>query len=292
MLGALIRHDEAETILERRLHATEPFLADHRMGMTAILPAVIGLETFFELARAQAEQPVRLLHAEIQTPLKIPEQGSIVVRPTVRGESLSLTASPARPDGLVLEPDRLLIEGRFEVMAPVPPLVKPAPKVRQADLLPYPYPDAPDPTPGSRVIYHGPTFRTLLGVKVVGAAGVALLEVPDPKAAFSGREGTLLPVGLFDGCLQAAGMLSRLHFDVIALPARFEDVVILSEYQLPEGAHAVLNIESIVRVHDRIRSRLVLHGSGGPWLTVGVYEAQCLPGPSAGISRQVEDRPA
>ncbi|CAN0600585.1 unnamed protein product, partial [Laminaria digitata] len=110
MLGELIRHDEAETILERRLRTTEPFLADHRMGMTAILPAVIGLETFFELARAQAEQPVRLLHAEIQTPLKIPEQGSIVVRPTVRGQSLSLTASPARPDGLVLEPDRLLIE--------------------------------------------------------------------------------------------------------------------------------------------------------------------------------------
>lgn len=293
MLGELIRYDAQETLLERRLEATEPFLADHLMGTTAILPAVLGLETFFELARGHSSEPVRLLEAEILTPLKIPEAGSVVVRPTLRARTLTLTACPRRPDGVLLEPDRVLIRGRFEPMAPVPPLVKPAPKVVETELLPYPYPDAPDPTPGSRMIFHGPTFRTLLGVKALGAAGVGLLKVPAPGDAFLGRPGEpLLPVGLFDGCLQAAGMLSRLLFEVIALPARFEDVVVLPEYQLEPGAQAVLHVEWITRVDDRIRSRLVLHGAGGPWLTVGVYEAQCLPGPSAGILSQAEDRPA
>lgn len=293
MLGDLIRHTDDETILERDLQASEPFLRDHCMGSTPILPAVIALETFFELARAEAHRPVRLAFAEILTPMKVPEGTTLRVRPTLRDRELTLTASPQRPDGLTLEPDRVHVRGRFETMAPIPPVVLPMPKVRTNDLMAYPYPDAPDRTPGSRAIYHGETFRTLIGVQIEGTRGLALLRVPDPLTPFAGRPGTpLLPVGLFDGCLQAAGMIARIRFDVIALPARFEDVVILPEYELQPGAHATLHIETMTRIDDRIVSRLVLHGAGGPWLTVDAYEAQCIPGPAAGVQIQAESRPA
>ncbi len=293
MLGDLIRHTSDETILERDLRATEPFLKDHCMGPTPILPAVVALETFFELARAQAQRPVRLEFAEILTPMKVPEGTKLRVRPTLRGQELTLTASPQRPDGLTLEPDRVHVRGRFETMAPIPPMVQPVPKVRVKDLLAYPYPDAPDRRPGSRAIYHGETFRTLIGVQVEGSRGLALLEVPNPLAPFAGLPGEpLLPIGIFDGCLQAAGMLARIRFDVIALPFRFENVVVLPEYKLEPGAQATLHIETMVRLDDRIVSRLVLHGAGGPWLTVDAYEAQCVPGPAASVQNRAESRPA
>ena len=38
--------------------------------------------------------------------------------------------------------------------------------------------------------------------------------------------------------------------------------------------------------------RLVLHGTGGPWVTIEGYEGQCLPDPGAGILSNAEDVPA
>lgn len=294
MLGPLVLHAGDETVVERDLHPSEPFLTDHRMGATPILPAVVALEAFFELARSEAARAVRLCEAEILTPLKIPEDGSLTVRVGHAGSALTLTATHRRPDGVTLEPDRLHVRGRFEPLAPVPPMVLPAPKIAgDADLLAYPYPDAPDRTPGSRMIFHGETFRTLEGVMKVGERGVARLRVPDPQAAFHGRRGrAFLPVALLDGCLQAAGLLARLRFEVVALPARFEQVTVLPEYALEPGAAAVLHVESMAKADDRIVSRLVLHGTGGPWVTVERYEAQCLPDPGAGIVSHAEDVPA
>ncbi len=286
MLGALVRSRGDEMMCERLLDADEPFLSDHRMGTTPILPAVIALESFFELAHAAAGCRARIKEAEILTPMKVPEEGALLVRHWRRGEALWLTATPRRQDGVTLEPDRAFVRGRFEPAPPTTPMVRPRPAGRPLSELPhrYPYPPEPDRTPGSHVIFHGETFRTLRGVLSAGPGGLAILDVPSPRAAFEGAPGTpWLPVAVLDGCLQAAGLLARLRFEVVALPARFEDVVVLPENAAEPGMQAILQIEGMTRTDDRVRCRLVLYGEDGPWVVIRTYEAQCVPDPAAGI---------
>jgi hypothetical protein len=107
LLGHLLLDGE-RAIAERTIDASEPFLDQHRMGSVPIMPAVIGLEMMAELAGDRRS----LIEVRIEQPLKVAEGQRAVVRIERIGDALRVVSTVARPDGVVLEPDRLFVRAR------------------------------------------------------------------------------------------------------------------------------------------------------------------------------------
>ncbi len=205
MLGHLISSTgSAAEVYERRLEAQELFLAEHRMNQVPILPMVTMLEALVELSGASVERFV------IHTPVKVPQ--TRLIRMEKRGSKLTLSANAERSDGVVLEPWRVhAIAELYHGGRP------PTCTLGQVLGPPFEYPYA-----SQVVIQHGPSLQVVRQVTAHDNGGRAILIAPDPRAIF--RAPALLPVALLDGCLQAAGLLARLRFNLAALPesiARF-----------------------------------------------------------------------
>ena len=265
--------DERETVVERRLDPSESFLDQHRMGATPILPAVIGLEMMAEVT--SLDGPARsLTDVRIEQPFKVPEGSDAVARVIRSGDHIKVVSTVTRPDGVVLEPDRVFLRGRQAILRA--PASLPTPN--HGDFLPYPYPSKVDRTPGARTIFHGPAFRCLKGVAASAEGGVARLVVPSPADLIPGAEqGWRIPVALLDGCLQAVGMLGRLLFSVVALPAGFGRVDVAPDVMNAAGQQ----VELVVRFHsqksDQLIADLAVSAPGGTLLSVDEYRAQVVP---------------
>ncbi len=273
MLQTLILDGE-RTVAERTLSASEPFLDQHRMGATPILPAVIGLELMAELAALRAPAS-SLAEVRIEQPLKVPEGARVVVRVERSGDAVRVVSTPVRPDGVVLEPDRVFVRGRLVPAAP--PVAKE--RGRPSELLPYPYPSAIDRTPGSRAIFHGPVFRCLQGVAAVEGGGIGRLLVPSPTSLVPGSrvERWRIPAALLDGCLQAVGLLGRLAYSAIALPAGFGRVDVAPRALEAAGEEVQLVIEFREVTREVLVADFSVMAADGPLLSVTGYRAQVVP---------------
>lgn len=197
--GVIWSKDQVE-LVERTLEAKEAFLDQHRMAEVPILPAVVALEFLGRAAGAQAA----VADFEIRAPLKVPPGGARVIRVSADGDRLAIAASTEKNDGVVLEPWRVYATARRAAIR--------AREDRPLELgeprgvaLEYPY--------GANPIFHGPMFRVVRSVTPHAHGGRAVLAAPLQPFA------TAIPIELLDGCLQAAGMLGRLLFGVVALPA-------------------------------------------------------------------------
>jgi malonyl CoA-acyl carrier protein transacylase len=265
-----LRVHSAERVEEVILDAHQPYLAHHRIGTTPILPAVIGTELLFELAQEGSPASLRDLH--IRQPLKLAEGARLPIVVQKDGDRLSLLATVRRPDGVVMEPGRVFFEAfRAEVRAPIRVLAS-----GQGDLLPYPYPAVPDPTPASRLVFHDTCFRTLLGVRPGTHGGTASLLAPDPSALIPGSDPGrwALPAAVLDGCLQAIGLLGRLLYGTFALPAGFGRLDVDPE-QLPRaGERLEAAIQFLAHEPTRVVANLSLSGPRGLILSLERYEAK------------------
>jgi hypothetical protein len=270
MLGHLLLDGE-RAIAERELDAGEPFLDQHRMGAVPIMPAVIGLEMMSELAGEGRS----LIDVRIEQPLKVPEGQRAVVRIERSGDVLRVLSTVARPDGVVLEPDRVFVRARHAAASP--PISLPKPK--HSEFLPYPYPSAIDRTPGSRAIFHGPAFRCLEGVSISENGGVGRLVIPPPSSLVPGSRADRwrIPAALLDGCLQAVGLLGRLLFTTIALPAGFGRIDVAPRVLAAAGERADLVIAFRDVTRDALTAYFSVIGADGPLLSVAAYRAQVVP---------------
>ncbi|MCK6551606.1 SDR family NAD(P)-dependent oxidoreductase, partial [Myxococcota bacterium] len=288
MLGAAVASSAERVVVERVLDAAEPFLAEHRMGRTPILPAVISLEAFAELASIATRDGV-LADVEIHQPLKVPEGARRTMRVERAGDTLRLGAAIERSDGVVLDPDRTHVTGRVTALseaerrALVDDLERRAalvvPKGALADdRVPYPYLDRFDASPGSSVIFHGPPLQVVTSVAKGIGAGRALLVVPEVEALVRGsrRADWHLPASLLDGCLQAAGLLGRLLYGVTALPLGFGLVVSSRAEAFVPGDEVVLDVVFRPAEGDVLASDLVARTTRGAVLAVRSYRASVL----------------
>jgi hypothetical protein len=135
--------------------------------------------------------------------------------------------------------------------------------------MPYPYAPRWSEDPRGRAVWHGPAYRTLLGVTSDPGGGWAWLRAPeaplDPRHVVS--------VPLVDGLLQAAGLLGRVSFGVTALPEGFER---LEVFGAPAGA-LVARLD-LARAEDGLRGEIRCGPRGGPvWLHIQGYTARRLP---------------
>ncbi len=255
-------------VFERRLSASELFMDQHRMGAAPILPAVMGLSMLTEAARLVRPES-QVTDLRIVTPLKVPEGATLLLRIDVQDTQVRLLASITRPDGVLLEPDRLFMHAQLQESAQP----EPAPFVRPQTqgMVPYPYPDAIDRTPGSRMIYHGPVFRCLKGVAPAEEAGVAQLVFPSQALDDPGP----LPASLLDGSLQAAGMLGRMLFERIALPAGFGRVWATPKLDSLQGAELVIKLAQ--RTPDALIWDMRLQRNDRVLIAIDGYRASLVP---------------
>ncbi|MFO0724342.1 MAG: C45 family autoproteolytic acyltransferase/hydrolase [Myxococcota bacterium] len=279
MLGRLIlseREPEERVITERSLLASEPFLDQHRMGNTPILPAVIGLETLSELAALESDR-FTIGEVSIHQPLKLHDDGTALIRAERKGERLRLTMTALRPDGVVLEPDRIFVTASRMARRPIPRKVLPEWDGAGSH---YPYPAAPDLTPGSRAIFHGPPFRVVEAIMPMGnMSGLARLLVPPADALVKGSRANAwrVPAALIDGCLQTAGFLARLLFGVFALPAGFGRIDVAPRALAAAGERATLEVQLRAEGDEMVSDLYVALGTE-PILHIERYRAKVVSG--------------
>lgn len=276
-LGLPVRRDTDLDIYERTLRADEPFLDQHRMGATPILPGVMALEMFRELV-AQSGAEFTVGEVEILQAIKVRESKQVRVGICRCEDRLELRQDVLRDDGVVLEFGRSHITGLRIAAQPLP---KPAGLLVPASLVPYPYPAQPDLSRGARAIFHGPVFRCLQGVAMVGEGrAVARLVVPPVEALVvdSKAEDWQLPAALLDGCLQAAGLVGRLAYGLTALPMGFGRVDVSPRAVFATGEVVTLEMQLWRRGGDEIESNLLVVGADGPLLYVERYRAKSVPG--------------
>jgi acyl transferase domain-containing protein/NAD(P)-dependent dehydrogenase (short-subunit alcohol dehydrogenase family) len=263
-------------ILEREIFAHEPFLDQHRMGAIPILPAVAGLEMMLEILSLTPGNWT-LADVEILHPLKVKEGRAASVRVILNGDELRVVACARRPDGVMLEPERVHLRARRALMQP---LDLRDPPVWSGQSSPFPYPSKIDRTPGSRLMYHGSVFRCLKGVMANEQGGVAKLVVPPVENLVQGslRSHWQLNSALVDGCLQAAGLLGRIKYSLSALPVGFGRIDFSS--RCVDAVDEAVYLDVVIKEHqgEQLISDLYAVGENGPLLVIESYRSQVIKG--------------
>jgi hypothetical protein len=219
----------------------EPFLHDHAMDGTPLLPGVMGVEGFAEIASLIASglgnaKPCYTVSSiedvDFTAPLKYyrqqprtatwravvaPEPGGLVAEVTLEStRGIAATGAQQHATHFV---GRVHLVPQPEEQAAAPTVEPPAwsgdagagSAVEPADIY--------------RVYFHGPAFQVLDGVQRDGDAIVGKLNVDLP--AFTGAPVEMLTVPrLLELCLQTAGVWEIGKTGVLALPTAIDRVVV------------------------------------------------------------------
>ncbi len=217
---------------ERDLDPQEPFLRDHAIDNTPLLPGVMGLEGFAEVAclaasrLGGAEVDIRTIEGvQFKAPLKFYRQQPrrLRWRVQVRPQGDALVADVRLESGRDLHgqyEETVHFEGRVHLQPaghPIQSPVAPAPTWNGAPMV--------DPATIYELYFHGPAFQVLAGVqagdgRVVGRFNAALPAMTTRPAA------TLIPPLLIELCLQTAGIWEIGQSGMMALPVAIERVVL------------------------------------------------------------------
>jgi hypothetical protein len=235
---------EIRTVLDP---SDQPFLYDHRIDGTPVLPGVMGMEAFAESAAALAPGYVvtSLEQVELQSPFKFyrDEPRALVVRALVRDDGAgglvadcSLSGRRTLASGEELQ--TLHFTGRVR-LARGP---QPAPQV-----------DAPPELPAGavvehdavyRVYFHGPAYQVLdHAYRSNGAVlGELAHDLPPNHPAAAGT--TQAVPRLIELCFQTAGVWEIGTTGVMALPTHVDRVTRFA------GADAPGRLTAVIRPRD------------------------------------------
>ena len=232
-------------VVRTTLDPTEqPFLDDHRIDGTPVLPGVMGMEAFAEVARLLVPQwqVVAVEDVDFLTPVKF-----------YRDEPRTVTITAAlRPDGADLVADcRLEAERQLPGSDSPQRTVHFTGRVRLAmhslageETGPVARTEgAPALSPPDvyRLYFHGPAYQVVGEAwrDDGGAAGRFAEHLPEDRAPASAP--TVLRPRLEELCFQVAGLWEAGHEGRLALPAHVDRLSLLPELALeqPDGAVAV-----------------------------------------------------
>ncbi len=207
---------QAEIVLDPN---EQPFLYDHTMEGTPLLPGVMGTETFAELASliAPGYAVVAVEDEDFHAPFKF-------YRMEPQTLILSATAVPA--DNEILVKTSLL--SRRELKTGVQEklhfsaTVRLAAKAPKASKLKFKAPQAEEMGIGAEEIYkiyfHGPAYQVLQRVQVDGRTAIGLLAENLPPNANPANAPELIAPRLVEFCFQTAGVWEIHSKQQMALP--------------------------------------------------------------------------
>ncbi len=207
-----------ETTLDPRALA---FLDHHRIDGIPVLPGVMGMEAFAEVARLAAPgwHPVAVENVAFLAPVKFHRDQprtlrlAARVRPGTDGLTAECTLSSSRLlPGRDLPEVTLNFRGRVQLRAApppalradVPPIDSAAPHVEAAAIY--------------RVYFHGPAYQVLRSVHRVDGGAVGIMASDLPPDLPTGAPPPLTRPREAELCFQAAGILEVARTGALGLP--------------------------------------------------------------------------
>ena len=266
----------------------EPFLRDHSLDDTPLLPGVMGIEGFVEVATllvshlGRNDKKYRVTAIEdvrFAAPLKFyrREPRTITWRAVVTPEGEQLIAYVTLESARAIKGQEEL---RRELHFAGRVILEPSAAGEAASLptVQVPQWDGAE-TVGSqdiyRVYFHGPAFQVLDGAQVIGGRLVGRLRADLPPITATAKQ-TLLAPRLIELCLQTAGVWEIGHSGRLALPTSIERVVV----HRPQEDGAPLYAEIVPRADGDELSfdARVVDAHGNVYLELHGYRTARLPG--------------
>ncbi|MBK9714351.1 MAG: SDR family NAD(P)-dependent oxidoreductase [Kouleothrix sp.] len=225
---------EVETTLDPQV---QPFLYDHQIDGTPVLPGVMGTETFAELASLLAPGfRVAAIEVRFLSPFKFYRHQprtlylSATLSPTGNGDLVARTAlrsvtEPARP-GLPAREDL-----HFTAQVRLTQVPDEGPKAA-----------LPKPAEGARVVehpaiykiyFHGPAYQVLERALVDGDRVIGVMSDRLPPNTSPEEVASLMAPRLIELCFQTAGVWEMAREGAMALPLAVGSV---TTYRQPEQA--------------------------------------------------------
>jgi hypothetical protein len=223
----------------------QPFLIDHRIDGTAVLPGVMGVEAFAEVTQAACPDwtPVAIEDIEFLAPFKFyrDEPRKVLVQAVIQTAGDELIAD------CQLIGRRSLAKGeRVEETLHFTGRVRMAREPRAAESLEQ-LPTASGPTLEPGVIYdlyfHGPAYQVLgaawsSGDRVVGRLSATLPVHHQPEDQI-----TITAPRLAELCFQTAGLVEFAGADRVGLPRRVAQIKLFGSITESAGVLAVVEKE-------------------------------------------------
>jgi hypothetical protein len=273
----------AETVLDP---ATQPFLYDHQIEGTPVLPGVMGTEGFAELAGLLAPgfRVARIEHERIESAVKFhrgqPRTLTLkaVVRPTGNGDliartELRSTFQPSVATGHAPPPAQETVHFRAEVR-----LSRGEPA--QAHM------EVPSRDDLSRVIgrediyrvyFHGPAYQVLEKVMLSDDLAIGLLASDLPADSAPAEAEHLVDPRLLELCFQTAGIWEIAHTEHMALPSSLEGLEVYRHLEEASAGAQIYALVTPVDGGDSFDARVV-DDSGNVYLDLTGYRTVRLPG--------------
>jgi NADP-dependent 3-hydroxy acid dehydrogenase YdfG len=216
--------------------AAQPFLHDHRIDGTPVLPGVMGIEAFAALA-SLAVPGMRVADVEqvdFVAPLKFyrDEPRTIIVTALIRADGADLVADCTLTASRMLAGEQAPratthFTGRVRLTAAVPererveePGSHETPAVTHEDIY--------------RVFFHGPAYQVVDEAWHRGPDAVARLARHMPAGHMPETDHTTTEPRLAEACFQTAGLWEIGHAGHLALPAHV-DLVSMPQRSVPKA---------------------------------------------------------
>ncbi|WP_420645427.1 SDR family NAD(P)-dependent oxidoreductase [Candidatus Leptofilum sp.] len=264
---------QAETTLDPN---EQPFLFDHAMDGTPLLPGVMGTETFAEIASLVVPdyKVVAVENEDFHAPFKF-------YRMEPQTMILSATAVPDGKEILVhtsLQSRRELKTGVQEKLH-FTATVRLAAKAPKTKKLKFKAPKAEEMSIVAEDIYkiyfHGPAYQVLEGVQVDGNTAIGLLAENLPANSLPADAPELIAPRLVEFCFQTAGVWEIHSKQQMALPLAISSV---TAYR--QEAEAKGRLYAIVEAVDdgAAFNAQVVDKSGNVFVELNGYRTVQLPG--------------
>ncbi|HMQ29901.1 MAG TPA: SDR family NAD(P)-dependent oxidoreductase, partial [Chloroflexaceae bacterium] len=272
----------AETALDP---ASQPFLYDHKIEGTPVLPGVMGTEGFAELASLLAPgfRVARIEHERLDSPVKFHrgQPRTLTIRATLRpacgGELLARTElrsvfQPAVAAGKTPPPAQETVHFRAEVRltraeadqatAERPELGEHARVVDREAIY--------------KVYFHGPAYQVLEKVVLADDLAIGMLAADLPPDSAPAEAEHLVDPRLLELCFQTAGVWEIAHAEAMALPSSLEALEVYRHLEQADGArlYAVVTAQEGGASFDA----RVVDDNGYVYLDLTGYRTARLPG--------------
>ncbi|NWF80943.1 MAG: SDR family NAD(P)-dependent oxidoreductase, partial [Chloroflexi bacterium] len=235
--------------------AVQPFLYDHKIDGTPLLPGVMGTEGFAELASllVPGYRVARIAHERLDSPVKFHrnQPRTLILKawlhPSGEGELRAHTElrslfQPAVAPGHTPPPPQEILHFHAEVHltrtpaeeahAERPQLGEDARVVERSDIY--------------RIYFHGPAYQVLDKVLLAGDMAFGMLAHDLPPDSAPAEAEQLVDPRLLELCFQTAGIWEIANTDTMALPLSLET---LEVYRHPDAANGA-QIYAVVTAVD------------------------------------------
>jgi hypothetical protein len=269
---------EVETTLDPQ---AQPFLYDHAMDGTPLLPGVMGTEAFAEVASLLAPgYAVKAVENEqFQRPFKFYRQQpqtlflNVTVQPVAEDELVAKTmlrsiVQPARPELPVQEKVHFTADVRLARVAPAQPTTTFTPPAAEA--LPITAEQI------YQIYFHGPAYQVLERAQVEDDKAIGLMTAALPPATAPTDTASLIAPRLVELCFQTAGIWEMKTKGALALPMSIGSV---TAYDQAEGING-RRLYAVVQAVDDGASfnAQVVDENGATYVTLTGYRTVQLPG--------------